>query len=80
MQLMPATARELGVHPQDPIQNVEGGIRYLSGLIKANKGNRLLGVASYNAGPTAVRNHHGVPPYAETQHYVEVICRRSRSC
>lgn len=79
MQLMPATAKELGVNPYDPIQNVEGGIRYLAQKVRHHK-SKLLAVAAYNAGSGAVKKHGGVPPYKETQHYVARICGRSKSC
>ncbi|EEX11056.1 transglycosylase SLT domain protein [Ruegeria lacuscaerulensis ITI-1157] len=71
-QLMPQTARILGVNPHDPQQNLEGGARYLSWQYKKFKSWRLA-LAAYNAGPKAVEKHGGVPPYAETQNYVKVI-------
>lgn len=79
MQLMPATARELGVDPYDPIQNVEGGMRYLGQKVK-HHGSKLLAVAAYNAGSGAVKKHGGVPPYPETINYTQRICGRSKSC
>lgn len=69
MQLMPGTARDLGVDPRDMRQNIEGGVRYLAQQLKAF-GKPELAVAAYNAGPGAVRKYGGVPPYAETQGYV----------
>lgn len=71
-QLMPQTARVLGVNPLDPKQNLEGGARYLSWQYRKFKSWRLA-LAAYNAGPQAVEKHGGVPPYAETQSYVKVI-------
>lgn len=69
MQLMPATARELGVDPEDPAQNLDGGARYLADMVK--RFGQRGGVAAYNAGPGAVARHGGgVPPYPETQSYV----------
>lgn len=73
-QLMPGTARELGVDPTDPLQNIEGAARYLS-LQKKAFGSWRLALAAYNAGPNAVRKYGGVPPYKETQSYVENILR-----
>ena len=71
-QLMPATARRLGVDPLDPAQNLDGGARYLA-LQYRNFGSWRLALAAYNAGPEAVRRHGGVPPYKETRNYVRVI-------
>lgn len=71
-QLMPETARRLGVDPGDPYQNLDGGARYLSRQYRKFK-NWRLALAAYNAGPEAVRQHGGVPPYAETQTYVKKI-------
>lgn len=71
-QLMPQTARLLGVNPHDPIQNLEGGARYLSWQYRKFK-SWPLALAAYNAGPKAVEKHGGIPPYKETQNYVKVI-------
>ncbi len=68
-QLMPGTARGLGVDPWDPVQNLVGGARYLRTQVVAF-GSVELGLAAYNAGPGAVQRYGGVPPYAETQLYV----------
>ncbi len=71
-QLMPDTADLLGVDPLDPVANLDGGARYLAQQYR-RFGNWRLALAAYNAGPGAVEEHDGVPPYAETQHYVRVI-------
>lgn len=69
MQLMPGTAKEMGVDPTDPAQNVRGGVAYLKRQLDTFHDPRLA-MAAYNAGPGAVQRHGGVPPYAETQAYV----------
>lgn len=71
-QLMPGTARELGVNPRDPRQNLEGGARYLAQQYRAF-GSWRLALAAYNAGPGAVQKHGGVPPFRETRQYVKAI-------
>jgi hypothetical protein len=71
-QLMPATARSLGVNPDDPIQNLNGGAKYLKEQYD-KFGSWPLALAAYNAGPGAVASHGGIPPYAETQNYVKNI-------
>ncbi len=73
-QLMPATARELGVgNALLAEQNIFGGVKYLAGLLKQYDGNVALATAAYNAGAGAVRKHGGIPPYAETRAYVERV-------
>ena len=73
MQLMPETARFLGVDPKDPRQNAEGGARYLRELLERYQNDPdqvLLALAAYNAGPAAVEKYHGVPPWRETREYI----------
>ncbi len=74
MQLMPGTAKDLGVHNAfDANQNIEGGVKYLAGLLKQFEGDIKLATAAYNAGPNAVKRYNGIPPYAETKVYVERV-------
>lgn len=71
-QLMPFTAKKLGVNPLDPAQNLEGGARYLRQQYDRFRSWRLA-LAAYNAGPEAVQKYSGVPPYKETRGYVKAI-------
>ncbi len=74
MQLMPATARMLGVtEPHTPGHNIVGGAQYLAGLLARFQNDVVLATAAYNAGPEAVQRYAGVPPYAETQVYVQRV-------
>jgi soluble lytic murein transglycosylase-like protein len=74
MQLMPATAERFGVSDSfSPNQNISGGVKYLDWLMKEFNGDPILALAGYNAGEGAVRNHAGVPPYAETRDYVPKV-------
>jgi soluble lytic murein transglycosylase-like protein len=76
MQLMPGTARELGVTDAlDPAQNLDGGTRYLRMLIAQYGGDLGKALAAYNAGPGAVKRHGGIPPYRETHHYIDKVLR-----
>ncbi len=74
MQLMPTTAKNLGVsNPFDPEQNLAGGVKLLSTLLQKYQGNVALALAAYNAGGQAVARYNGIPPYQETQNYVRRI-------
>jgi len=76
MQLMPATAKELGVSdPFDPAQNIEGGTTYLRRMVDRFGGDKSKAIAAYNAGPGAVQKHGGTPPFAETQFFVRNVIR-----
>jgi len=74
MQLMPATARLMGVvDATAPSRNIRGGTRYLASLMLRFKNDVAMATAAYNAGPEAVRKHAGVPPFSETQAYVQRV-------
>jgi len=76
MQLMPATAADLRVDPNDVEQNVQGGASYLRAMMDTFDGDLPRALAAYNAGPAAVRKYGGIPPYPETEAYVAKILER----
>jgi soluble lytic murein transglycosylase-like protein len=77
MQLMPATAAELGVSDAfDPEQNLDGGVRHLRELLRRYQGDLTRTLAAYNAGAASVERHGGVPPWPETRDYVAAVLRR----
>lgn len=73
MQLMPGTAASLGVNPYDKQQNIEGGAKYIRQMLDTFGGDVRKAVAAYNAGPQAVKDYGGIPPYRETQDYVNKV-------
>jgi soluble lytic murein transglycosylase-like protein len=77
MQLVPATARRFGVsNVFNPVQNIQGGARYLRYLLDLYEDNYPLALAAYNAGEGAVAKYRGVPPYKETQNYLILVRRQ----
>ena len=77
MQLMPGTARRLGVaNIYDPKQNIDGGVKYMRMLLDMFNGDVNLALAGYNAGEGSVDKYDGIPPYNETQNYVKIISKR----
>ena len=77
MQLMPGTARELGVKdPLNPVENVRAGTKYLSSLLNRYQGNVIMALSAYNAGIKATDEHKGVPPFTETRNYVNGILKK----
>jgi len=74
MQLMPGTAMDMGVQdPYHPIQNLRGGVGYLKEMLRLFNNDLVLALAAYNAGPNAVKQYGGVPPYEETQQYIQRV-------
>jgi soluble lytic murein transglycosylase-like protein len=76
MQLMPGKAKDLSVKNSfDPKQNLDGGIRHVSYLLKKYEGDVKLALAAYNAGENAVKKNNGVPPFLETQNYIVKVLK-----
>jgi len=74
MQLMPFTSKRLNVSdPFDPIENIEGGVKYIKELLATFEGDLANTIAAYNAGPAAVKKYGGIPPYQETRQYVRRV-------
>ncbi len=78
MQVMPATAKGLGVNPLDPTSAIDGAARYL-GDLREQFGSTELALAAYNAGPGTVSRHGGIPPYPETQNYVRTVMSKAEA-
>jgi soluble lytic murein transglycosylase-like protein len=80
MQLLPATSARFSVKDAfDPAQNIEAGTRYLKQLLEQYRGNLILALAAYNAGPELVARYGGVPPIAETRAYIRRVTERYSS-
>lgn len=76
MQLMPSTAKSLGIHDLfDPAQNIDGGVRYFKSLLDRFDGDIQLALAAYNAGARHVRNYDGIPPFRATKHYIRKVLK-----
>ncbi|MCK5813853.1 MAG: lytic transglycosylase domain-containing protein [Cocleimonas sp.] len=74
MQLMPGTADMMKIsNPWNPEQNIQGGVKYISQMLRLFKGEKRLAVAAYNAGPGKVKRYKGIPPYRETKNYVKKV-------
>lgn len=80
MQLIPSTARRFGVsNTFDPLENIQGGVKYLRFLLDYYQGDYAKAIAAYNAGENAVDKYHGIPPFAETRNYVAQVARNLKA-
>jgi hypothetical protein len=80
IQLMPITAKTVGVtNVWDPVQNIEGGTKYIAKMLREHNNNLPIALAAYNAGPGNVKKYGGIPPFRETQNYVRTIMQRYQS-
>ncbi len=76
MQIDPVTAKEMGIKdPFNPKHNIDGGVRYLKVLLDAFEGDQRLALAAYNAGPSRVFQHNGIPPFKDTKKYIKQVFR-----